>query len=159
MEERALMRILGLAEHDPRLEANGITADRISFLGEEMVDWGLDPNEVSEEAFLKARDRFLRGRIELEDVTPWCAGSKRSTTSATSPSRSPSPNSATGPRCPDRPSRSGHGSRVDCRGRWTARRSHRCRRRLRATGFSCATWKRFSWVTERGWGQHWGQQA
>jgi hypothetical protein len=64
------MRILGLAEHDPRLEANGITADRISFLGEKMVDWGLDPNEVSEEAFLKARDRFLRGRIELEDVIP-----------------------------------------------------------------------------------------
>jgi hypothetical protein len=33
-----------------------------------MLEWGLDPNQVSEEAFLKARDRFLQGRIERDPL-------------------------------------------------------------------------------------------
>ena len=35
----------------------------------EMSAWGLDPNRVSEEAYLKARDRSIQGRIEAEEST------------------------------------------------------------------------------------------
>ena len=68
MEERALWRIFN--PPDPRLEGPRLSRDDIGYLAEEMLDWGLDPAEISEEAFLKARDRFIQGRIEVEDVVP-----------------------------------------------------------------------------------------
>jgi len=64
MEERALWRIFNLP--DPRLEDPRLSRDDISYLAEEMLDWHLDPKEISDEAFLKARDRLIQGRIEME---------------------------------------------------------------------------------------------
>jgi len=68
MEQLALKYMLNLP--DKAAEAAGRPPESISYLGEEICDWGLDPNAVSEEAFLKARNLFISGRIESEEVVP-----------------------------------------------------------------------------------------
>jgi len=66
MEERALVRLLNLP--DPRLAKLGIDRADVKYLAEEMIEAGFDPAEVLEEAYLKARDQLLSGRIDPEDL-------------------------------------------------------------------------------------------
>jgi len=66
MEGSAIVRLLDLP--DPRLVELGLNRDDVSYLAEEMSSWGLDPNEILEEAYLKARALFLAGRIDDQEM-------------------------------------------------------------------------------------------
>lgn len=66
MEERALVRMFNIS--DPRMQEPGFDPEQVSYLAEEMLDWGINPEEVSEEAYLKARDQFLAGTITMAQM-------------------------------------------------------------------------------------------
>jgi hypothetical protein len=54
---------------DPRVEDPRLTPEDLDLPAEEMLcDFALDPNEISNEAFLAARLLWLRGRIARDEV-------------------------------------------------------------------------------------------
>lgn len=54
---------------DPRLEDARLSPEDLDVAAEEMLcEFGLDPNEISDEAYLAARLLWLRGRIPRESI-------------------------------------------------------------------------------------------